>query len=219
MVGGIALGASILFGLESKFGGRLDERTRQRITAAEHQRDTAIAVTVRQGQIIDSIRAARTADSARQRELVNSITRINTTVGRLQADVRGVIRFLPTPGSSDTAEIVGPRTDSLIRDQQATIVNLRSSSQRDSLDIERLFSATDSLRGANRSLDSAYQGIKSAFETVSKQRYGWKDRITASVCYEPIQFAGSHVGGGACFTVARPLRLLDRLPTWLGGVR
>lgn len=218
----VLLAVVVLFvmrGCESSQEGKIDAEVEQRVSTAEHQRDSALALASRQGFLIDEMRRQRVADTAGLNQLRRDIQTVTATTGQIRRDLAGVTKLLPAPGSTDTAEFIGPRTATHIFKQDSVIVDLRSRRRTDSIDIDRLFAATDSLRGANRQLDSAYQGIRSAFETVSRQRYGWKDRVTASVCYEPVQFEGTNVGGGVCYTIIRPLRLLDRLPTWLGGVR
>lgn len=210
--GAIVAGVILVFGFTEWQGrrkAREDLEAQRQDSIARVQLDSGRVLLQRKDAEIASLRAHRAQDSIDRRQLAATIGNIAVAYSRLSTTVTGITQLLPRPGTSDTAEIVGPRTKQLIDSQRVAIAELRKDRQQDSLDIVHLFSIADSLKLAARHFENAYDAEKKVADIYKRQRYGWKDRVTASVCYEPVQFDGSHVGGGACYTVVRPLRAID----------
>jgi hypothetical protein len=207
----IVAGVILVFGLrtcEDRREGRDDaEAARQdSIAAAEHataiaQRDAAVAE-------LGVLREERAAEQAYREQTARQIAQLTRAYDRISRNVGGGGALPADSGTADTVEVVGPRTLALIDAQQGVIARQDSIIRRDSARIGRLFGVADSLESAFAHLEVAYQAKSREAELYKRQRYGWKDRVTGSVCYTPLRADGL-VDGGACYTVVRPLRAID----------
>lgn len=208
----IVLAVVLVFGLkecEGRREGRDDELAEQLRKQAAEQRDSALALMARVGTTLDRFVAKQAEDSAFDAETRRQITTLTRAYDRISRNQSGGGTFDPDPTEPGTRpEEIGPRTMGFIDQQAAMIVRLQGTVTRDSVDKLALFAAADTARRAFATLNSAYQKKSEEAEIYRRQRYGWKDRVTGSVCYTPLR-TDAAVDGGACYTLVRPLRAID----------
>lgn len=217
---GMAAALGFLVWLGNCWGddGKDPERQREEALA---ERDTARALVRRQAVEIEQLRRGRRDDSLFRVESSRRDAAIAVTLGRLQQDVRGIVRLLPEPGTSDTAELVGPRTNQLIADLRSQNARKDSTIERADVREKRLLFVTDSLQMAFWALDSAFAKLDSAALTwKGRQWTWWKDGLSVGPSYGALECppdSDRSICKGWGLTVqyaaVRPVRLVtDQLP-------